>query len=47
MNNNWLYVNEVTFGNQLRMGAGCQGNQPGKGVELSVSSPDFQGGERA
>ena len=24
----FCYVNEVMFGNHLRMGSGCQGNQP-------------------
>lgn len=45
----WVYVNEVAFGKLLKMGAGCQQNQPWLGCWNVQSQPSahFWGGERA
>lgn len=42
----FCYVNEVTFRKATWMGAGCQRNHVISGLELSVPTPDFWGGER-
>lgn len=31
---NWIYVKEVTFGEHLRMGAGCQGTNHEERIEI-------------